>query len=61
MTFTDVENSILKEFNKYIELWSTDSTTDALDNRIIAMKMASNIVKEKMLVAKNWVGEINNV
>lgn len=56
MNFTELENSILKELDSYINLWSTDGTTDALDNRIIAMRIAKKIVQEKIEIAKNWNG-----
>ena len=57
MNFTELENSILKELDNYINLWSIDGYGDALDNRIVAMRIAKKIVQEKIEIAKNWHGD----
>ena len=52
MNFAELENSIIEELDDYINLWSVDGYGSALDNRIIAIKAAKRIVKEKIEAAK---------
>ena len=54
MLLKELENRILHKIDQYIELWSADGLTASTENRVIAMKIAQNIVREEMTVARNW-------
>ena len=57
MLLKELENRIIGKFDQYISHWSADGLTEATENRVIAMKIAQNIVREQMTIARKW-GEI---